>query len=476
MVFRNLKILVAIVLALALAAVSYIAVAGKDLLRIATGSVSHSLCMTTFVSGLDPDLMYVEEQLPMMRSIGWTLHYDVDRVRREVRTTIAGAFVARAVFREGLGCLLVRGGPVPEAAGLKMAVVAGAFPQSRTVEPTDVALRKVVDSAFTEPDPAHRRLTKAVVVLHDGKLVAERYAAGYGPDTPVHGHSLSKSVTSAVIGILVRQGKLQREQAAPVAAWQASSDARSQVTIDQLLRMSSGLPFDETNGPVNPMTRMLFLEPDMATYATQMPLVHAPGTAWNYSNLGYLVLSRLIRDAAGSRAIDAERFVHHELFDPLGMRTATIECDATGTPVGASNVYASPRDWARFGQLYLDDGVLDGRRILPEEWVSYSTSQTLDTGYGAGFWTNLVTHGRVPVWDAPWGMPELPKDMFYARGALGQYIVIVPSERLVVARFGISHEGGTGIGSMVADIIAALHRHQPLVTARGGLGDVLSHR
>jgi len=192
----------------------------------------------------------------------------------------------------------------------------------------------------------------------------------------------------------------------------------------------------------------------MAGYAAKVPLEHPPGTAWGYSNTGYTVLSRLVRDAVGTSAADVERFVRRELFEPLGMRNATLDCDATGTPVGASNSYASARDWARFGQLYLDDGVVAGRRILPEGWVAYSASQTLATGYGAGFWTNLVNEGRVPVWDAPWGMPKLPKDMFYARGALGQYVVIVPSERLVVVRMGI---GYGGVETAIAGIITALH-------------------
>lgn len=225
--------------------------------------------------------------------------------------------------------------------------------------------------------------------------------------------------------------------------------------------MDSGLPFDETentDGPLSPMTRMLFLERDMAGYAARTPLVHPPGAAWGYSNLSYVLLSRMIRDAAGGSAVDAERFAQQELFEPLGMRSAVIETDATGTPVGSSNVYASARDFARFGQLYVDDGVIDGRRILPQGWVDYSHSQTLKTGYGAGFWTNLVNEGSVPVWDAPWGMPQLPKDMFYARGAFGQYAVIVPSERLVVARMGITLSNSTGIGDVIADIIKALHR------------------
>lgn len=444
-------------LVLLLAAVIWIGTTGKDLFHTATGSVSRSLCAAAFVSRVDPQQTFREEQLPLMRSIGWAIHYEVDRARREVRASVFGDFTARAVYRDGLGCLLVHGDAVPEAAGFEPAPIAGTWPAG-VVEAADPAVRRALEQAFAEPDPAHPRLTKAVAVLHDGRLIAERYAPGYGPDTPIYAHSLSKSVVNALVGILVRQGRLRLDQPAPIAAWRSPDDPHHAITIDQLLRMDSGLPFDETDGALNPMTRMLFLQPDMAGYAASMPLVHPPGTVWGYSNLGYVLLSRVIRDAAGGGAVDTERFIRRELFAPLGMRHAVIETDATGTPLGASNVYASARDFARFGQLYLDDGVAGGRRLLPEGWVAYSHAQTLKTGYGAGFWTNLVNEGSVPVWNAPWGMPRLPKDMYYARGAFGQYVVIVPSERLVVVRMGISIDYGTGTEDLVAAIIAALHR------------------
>jgi CubicO group peptidase (beta-lactamase class C family) len=458
MAMRMFKTILVTLLVLLLAAALWIGTIGKDLFHTATGSVSRSLCAAAFVSQVDPQQIFQEEQLPLMRSIGWAIHYTVDHARHEVRTSVFGDFTARAVYREGLGCLLVHGDDaVPEAAGFQPAPIASAWPAS-VVEAADPAIRDALDQAFAEPDPAHPRLTKAVVVLHDGQLIAERYAPGYGPDTPIYAHSLTKSVTNALIGILVREGKLRLHQPAPIAAWRAPTNPHHAITIDQLLRMDSGLPFDETDGALSPMTRMLFLEPDMAGYAAKMPLAHPPGTAWGYSNLSYLLLGRVIRDATGGNAVDAERFARRELFAPLGMRDAVIETDATGTPVGASNVYASARDFARFGQLYLDDGVIDGQRILPEGWVAYSHSQTLKTGYGAGFWTNLVNEGSVPVWDAPWGTPKLPKDMYYGRGALGQYLVIVPSEHLVVVRMGISIDYGTGTEDMVAAIIAALHR------------------
>jgi len=458
MALRLLKITLVSLLVLLLAAVIWVGTTGKDLFRTATGSVSRSLCTSAFLARLDPQRTFTEEQLPLMRSIGWAIHYDVDRARREVRSSVLGSFSARAVYREGLGCLLVQGdGAVPEAAGFEPAPIASTWP-ANAIEPADPTIRRALDRAFAEPDPAHPRLTKAVVVLHDGQLIAERYAPGYGPDTPIWAHSVSKSITSALIGILVRQGKLRLDQPAPIAAWRSPADPHHAVTVDQLLRMDSGLPFDETDGALNPMTRMLYLEPDMAGYAAKMPLAHPPGTAWGYSNLSYLLLGRVIRDTTGSGATDTERFARRELFAPLGMRNTVIETDATGTPIGASNVYASARDLARFGQLYLDDGVVEGQRILPKGWVDYSRSQTLDTGYGAGFWTNLVNTGRVPVWDAPWGMPQLPKDMYYARGAFGQYVVIVPSERLVVVRMGISLYYGDDTGDLVAAVIAALHR------------------
>jgi CubicO group peptidase (beta-lactamase class C family) len=462
MALRLFKITLFTLLVFLLAATLWVGSIGKNLFHTATGSVSRSLCAAAFVSGVDPRQIFQEEQLPLMRSIGWAIHYEVDRARREVRTSVFGDFTARAAYREGLGCLLVHGDDaVPEPSGFQPAPIARAWPAG-VAGPTDPAISRALDQAFAEPDPGHPRLTKAVVVLHDGRLIAERYAPGYGPDTPIYAHSLTKSVVNALVGILVREGKLQLDQPAPIATWRPSSDPHHAITIDQLLRMDSGLPFDETDGALSPMTRMLFLERDMAGYAARMPLAHSPGTSWGYSNLGYVLLSRVIRNAAGGSAVDAERFARRELFAPLGMRSAVIETDTTGTPVGSSNVYASARDFARFGQLYLDDGVVDGQRILPEGWVAYSHSQTLKTGYGAGFWTNLVSAGSVPVWNAPWGMPRLPPDMYYGRGALGQYLVIVPSEHLVVVRMGISIDYGTGTEDMVASIIAALHRRPAL--------------
>ena len=233
------------------------------------------------------------------------------------------------------------------------------------------------------------------MVLKDGRVVAERYAPGYNIDTPILGYSATKSVISALTGILVRQGKLAVDRPAPVAAWQSPDDPHHAITVDHLLRHTSGLAMGSSlnaslASAIAPVNQMKYIAGDMAAFAEGADLESPPGSAWNYHDGNTIILSRLIRDAAGGHAADVLRFARTELFGPLGMRNVTLEFDATGTPEGSSQMLAPARDWARFGALYLDDGVIGRRRILPEGWVSYSAAPTGNAwvGYGAGFWTN----------------------------------------------------------------------------------------
>jgi len=347
--------------------------------RVATGLVSHTLCSETFVAGLDPatTLGEIFQTMPGLRHVFPYLKYQVDRNAATVTVSLAGRAESRAVARDGIGCRLVY--PSKANVPIAMASLAGDAPPGgvpeiagpAVVEPSDDKLLGALERAFAEVPGGPHRGTKAVIVLHDGRIVAERYAPGYGIDTPMLGWSMTKSVTNALVGILVRQGKLAVAAPAPVAAWRNPSDPRHAITIEQLMRMTSGLALDETNTGFDPSSRTLFTEPDMAAFAESARLQAPPGTRFHYSSASTILLSRIVTDAVGGKSENVRDLAERELFGPLGMRDVTLEFDAVGTPVGSTYMYATARDWARFGLLYANDGVVGRRRILPGAgWTS----------------------------------------------------------------------------------------------------------
>jgi CubicO group peptidase (beta-lactamase class C family) len=449
-------------------ALALTAVRAHDAPRVATGFVAHTLCSQTFVSGLDPDQVFAESTaaMPGTGLITWAMDYKIDRARKDVTVTLLGGGQSHAVFREGLGCYLSHGdeavdaslpSPASETRRPLLPEIAG----PSLVETANPDLKRALDGAFAEPDQPPFRHTKAVVVVKDGQVIAERYAPGYGIDTPILGYSATKSVVSALIGILVRQGKLAVNDPAPVAAWRNPGDPHHAITVDHLLRHTGGLKMGSSlnaslASAIAPVNQMKYVARDMAAFAESSDLESRPGEAWNYHDGNTIILSHLIRDAAGGHAADVLRFARAELFGPLSMRNVTLEFDAAGTPEGSSQILAPARDWARFGTLYLDDGIIGGKRILPEGWVNYSAAPTQNAwvGYGAGFWTN-----RGGSFGAKrrtgWGMPA---ESFYASGTFGQYVIIVPSQRLVIARFGVSGNQYDieGVSKLVAEVIAAL--------------------
>jgi CubicO group peptidase (beta-lactamase class C family) len=221
------------------------------------------------------------------------------------------------------------------------------------------------------------------------------------------------------------------------------------------MRMTGGLAIEESDSGFDPVSRMLFLEPDMAAFAAGARLKAPPGTSWEYTSGNTLLLSAIVRDAVGGHASDVVAWARRELFAPLAMRHVTLEFDAAGTPIGSTRILAAARDWARLGQLYLDDGQCGGRRILPPAWVRFSTRPTLDTDYGAGFWVNAgdAPHARGRV------RGGMPADAFFGSGRLGQRLVVVPSHRLIIARLGTTLDPPDfdiqGLERLVADVIAA---------------------
>jgi CubicO group peptidase (beta-lactamase class C family) len=452
--------------AILLGAVGFGIARARDLPQVATGFVASVLCAETFVSGLDPDAALAEtaDAMPGSRLLTSAMTIHVDHAARDVTVSLLGAGRSHAIYRDGIGCTLDHGDGIADVALPSAERAPALLPEMAPpsiVTPATPELTAALDRAFAEPETPPFRHTHAVVVVKDGRIIAERYARGYGIDTPLLGFSATKSVISALIGIFVREQKLALHAPVPVAAWRRPDDPRHAITIDQLLRHTAGLALGSSLqasllSALEPVNRMKFGESDMAAFATRAPLVTAPSTAWTYHDGNYLILSQLIRNASGGAPGNVLRFTQRALFAPLGMDHVTLQFDASGTVEGSSQMLASARDWARFGLLYLNDGVVGGERILPEGWVDYSAAPTPNAfvGYGAGFWTNRddsfganyrITHG--------W-----PRDAFFAKGTMGQYVIVIPSEHLVIARFGRTVNwplDADGVSRLVSDVVEA---------------------
>jgi CubicO group peptidase (beta-lactamase class C family) len=468
------KLILVLAASSALSALVLSAARARDVPKVATGFIANVVCTETFVSGLDPARVFAETTsvMPGVGLITWALDYRVDRARKDVTVTLLGLGKSHAVYRgEGLGCYLDHGGPVVDISLPPMESKPALLPEiagASIVAPQSPQLGAALDRAFAEADKSTPRNTRAIVVMKDGRIIAERYADGIGVDTPLLGFSATKSVMSALAGILVRKGTLKLYEPVPVAAWQGPGDPRGAIALDHLLRHTAGLALGSSlsaslASALEPVNRMKFMEGDMAAYAESMPLETAPGVEWNYHDGNTVILAHLIRQAAGGTAADMIRFARQELFGPLGMRHVAIEFDATGNAEGSSQMLASARDWARFGQLYLNDGVLAGKRILPEGWVKYSAQPTPGAwvGMSAGFWTNLGD-SLGAAYRTERGMP---RDAFFAKGTIGQYVVIVPSEKLVVVRLGRSPNwpgDADGVFQLVADAVAATNARAKL--------------
>ena len=432
-------------------------------IRVGTGAVAHNLCSKTFVSGLDPQTVFSETtERAGIRLLRPLLTYHLDRAGNFVEVFFAGRFTSHAAFHEGFGCVLLHGrganpyllrSDVEALKKPKTPALLGEIAGPAVVEPTDPRLKAALDHAFEEPVTPPFRRTKAVVVVHDGTVIAERYAAGIGVDTPLLGFSMTKSVINALLGILTQQGVVTPSFPAPVPEWHGPNDPRREIEVEHLMRMTTGLALDETDSGSDPSNQMVYLHDDMAGFAVKAALIAPPGKRWHYSSATTQLLARIIRDGVGGPE-QTLAFAWRELFNPLGMRNVTLEFDGAGTLQGSTYMLASARDWTKFGLLYLNDGVIGGKRILQEDWVSFSASATLDTDYGAGFWTNRSEHehakGRVRI--------GIPRDAFFASGDGGQRIVILPSQHLVVVRLGdaVDPDGDIrGLGRLVKEVIAA---------------------
>ena len=417
---------------------------GSRLAAIGTAYTAKILCSGIFVSQRDPrsllDADVSSDDLAVLR------HVDVrvDRDLREVTAAFFGLAGRKAVYREGRGCALVHGEAAKPATSRTDGFTGRLREQGAVMDELDTfdrlppeldrsRLDAALEWAFLEPDQALPRRTRAVVVVYKGRLVGERYADRFTKDTPLIGWSMTKSVINALVGVLVKEGKISMNDPAAIPQWRGSSDPRRKITWDQLLRMTSGLQFRENyRNPLADVIYMLFGVPDAAAYAAAKPLESEPGARWSYSSGTTNIIAYAIRQTLGESSY--LEFPRRALFDRLGMTSAVMETDAAGTFVGSSFMYATARDWARFGLLYLRDGVGSGRRILPEGWVAYTRTpapNAPDQQYGAHFWLQISKGYRCGS-----DGRSLPADAFHAIGHKGQFVTIIPSRELVLVRLG----------------------------------------
>jgi CubicO group peptidase (beta-lactamase class C family) len=461
-----------------------------ELLRIGANYSAKIVCSNVFLAGRDPDeVLRTDVQAPGIALLR-LMRISVDRQQHVVRAGLLG-FIGDglAVDRPYTGCAVVPDGNLdfaihvnkiaaqtgaaavtlsaptaatatatisadsatgpgaattPPRAALTALSAATTTPSTATATPGTVAPPLWPEANTVGTRPALDRLLaddtltgpgmRAVVVVDHGRIVAERYAAGFSAATPLLGWSMAKTVVAGLVGVLVKEGRLTLDQSAGWAT--PGGDGRERIRIADLLSMSSGLHFNEGYGAVSDVTRMLYLEPDMSEFARAQPLAHPVGEFWSYSSGTANILSRIVQDAGGrlGAGVAAEK-----IFKPLGMTSALIETDEDGTLVGSSYMYATARDWARYAQLLLQDGVWQGQEMLPRGYVAMMASPVAASRgqYGHGLvwlWgSDALTPGQNP--DTAFGIPA---DTFWMEGHDGQSIAIMPSRQLAVVRLGLT--------------------------------------
>ncbi|MGZ9722517.1 serine hydrolase domain-containing protein [Rhizobium miluonense] len=414
----------------------WLSVSPPELLKVGDGYAAKIVCSNTFVAKRDPTQVLADDvQAPGNPALK-LIQVSVDRDDGVVRARFLGMFAPNyALYRGALGCTAVPDGDLQAARSavflnkVKSPKNDALWPDGDTVNLAEGEEGTKLANIVANPDLAGPAM-RAVVVVKDGHIVAEAYGDGFSKATPLIGWSMTKTVNAAIIGRLMLAGRMSFDDKNLLPQW--SADARKEIKLSDLLAMESGLAFNESYGNVSDVTRMLYLDPDTTSIAANARQVSAPGERFSYSSGTGILLSRLWMNRLPNLSA-AISYPREALFGPLGMHSAVLEADERGTYVGSSYLYANARDWARFGQFLLQDGVWKGSRLLPEGFVgAMRTPTTASEG----------VYSQVQAWLAgPGGSNAqfgLPADTFWLTGHDGQTIAIVPSANLVVVRMGLT--------------------------------------
>ena len=404
----------------------------NSLLPIITGYPAKYLCSAVFVSNRE------QAEVEAM-----DLHFSVVKYAKNVvnfqDSSVTSTFLwgkSKAIYRKGFGATLLRQVSEDELRKIKFPETWPNYNQDTISWPlgdvvTDTTTN--IDKASLEQittklmdDEGYNGHAFAFMVIHNGIPAVEAYQPEFNKKTRFLSWSMAKSFTNSLAGILVKEGKWDVNTPVNLSEW--NNDDRKNITINNLMQMQSGLKWNEDYGARSDVTQMLYCENDFARFTYSQPIDFPTGSKWYYSSGSVNVVNYLMRKAIGNDD-DYYRFAYDQLFNKIGMPDAVFEVDATGTQVGSSYIYATARDFARFGLLCLNDGVFNGERIIPEGWMKYSTTPASDSNgkYGAWFWLNVSNY-----------YPSAPKDMYSCNGHDGQQIFIIPSKNLVVVLLGYS--------------------------------------
>ena len=424
-------------------------------LPILTSISAKLMCSSLFMADRSPEEVHAQSFFPVTLAKTKVNYED-----QSVTASLLGLARRKAVYREGLGATPVadadedsiRAQAVTDIPRLQSDPDTIDWPLGNRYRDTlfpeinypllDTAINRVFDPEGAEPSLK----TLAVMVIYKNLPVRERYAGDITPDTKLIGWSMSKSITNAMVGILVGQGKLVLDAPAPVPEW--TGDERKEITLNHLMHQVSGLEWVEAYFDLSDVTRMLYMKGDMYKYAIERPAASKPGEVWHYSSGNTNIISGIIRHCFND-IHEYHLFPHTSLFNRLGMRNTLLEADAAGTFTGSSYCFASVHDWARFGLLFLNKGVFAGDTILPPGWVDYSIqpAEGSNGDYGAQIWLNRG--GK---------LPDCPGDIFYFRGFMGQMVYIIPSRSMIIIRLGYG-EKMMDYNRFVSDILSAFNIH-----------------
>ncbi|MBP4137388.1 serine hydrolase domain-containing protein [Flavobacterium geliluteum] len=404
-------------------------------LDLISGFSAKSIASGHFMDNRSKELIEkTDNDIPLLNLASNT----INEAGRFATSSVYGLKERKAIYREGLGATLINDNfdvNKPYLLPKRTQLVTNLpFPYGN-IEPKDTLfsnidyskLKKAVESAFDQAGRQAKR-TRAVVVLYKDKLIAEKYDKNFSKDSKILGWSMTKSITSAAFGVLAKQGKIDIYKPAPIVEWK--NDERKKITINDLLHMNSGLEWEENYSTICDATKMLFEAEDMGKVQMEKPAQFAPNAHWNYSSGTTNLLSRILKNQFKTQQEYLD-FWYSAVIDKIGMNSMIVEQDMSGTFVGSSYGWATPRDWSKFGLLYLHKGNWNGEQILDESWVKYTATPTHTSNgqYGAQFWLN-----------AGGKFPDVPRDMFYCSGFQGQMVAIIPSLDMVIVRMGLKEE------------------------------------